>query len=472
MKEKKPHSLRHSLLFMSILFVLLLSFALTAISFAIYRSDMLSQYQTYAGDTIDFLARCVDGDDLEACIQSGEKSEKYEKLQLLANDLKETHRLEFIYIIKPLRLEPPDNMMDVFAAWTAWGKEDGTDGLTDLGMLTGDAYPPEVAAQYMARMDHDPTVTYFHNDTGFGNIYTAIRPIFNSRGEPVAVLCGDILVDNINAAAARYATAAGAAALLACALVLLLHNSWYGRRIVEPIKRLKAASAAFVEKCRGSDDISLMTMDDPDIHTGDEIEELSRSVVSMVGDVRSYAESVLSKEKELRSLKASVDRLDALAYRDSMTGAWNKAAYVTVASRLDWDILAGNAAFALVMADLNYLKRVNDKYGHDKGDLYLRRMHEIVQAGFPNSPVFRVGGDEFVVVVQDDDLRHCQELLDSVKKVMHLTQVNKRLEPWEQISVSFGCAYYQADDENAEAVFRRADAAMYEEKKRMHAGRE
>ena len=90
----------------SILFVLLISLALAAAGFAIYRYDMIARYQNYAGDAIDFIARCVDGDDMEECINTGRKSEQYEKLQILANDFKETHDLEYIYIIKPLKKNP------------------------------------------------------------------------------------------------------------------------------------------------------------------------------------------------------------------------------------------------------------------------------------------------------------------------------------------------------------------------------
>ena len=81
----------------------------------------------------------------------------------MTNDLKETHQLEFLYIIQPISENPPDNMMDVLAAYTQAGKDAGTDGLTDLGNFTGELYPPEVAREYLARMDKNPEVTFFTN---------------------------------------------------------------------------------------------------------------------------------------------------------------------------------------------------------------------------------------------------------------------------------------------------------------------
>ncbi|MBR1634565.1 MAG: GGDEF domain-containing protein [Lachnospiraceae bacterium] len=474
MKNKKYRNpLRKSLLAFSILFVVLISLALAAAGFAIYRSDMIKRYQNYAGDAIDFIARCVDGDDLEECINTGKKSKQYEKLQLLANDFKETHDLEYIYIIKPLKKDPPDNMMDVFAAWTSWGKADGTDGLTDLGNLTGDLYPTDVAEQYMDRMDHDETVTYFRNDTDFGKMYTAIRPLFNSEGEPIAVICGDILIDDISAAAYRYIMIAGGAAVLFGIFMLLAINFWFERRIVGPVSRLEASAGQFEEKCRNRADVFSLTMDDPDIHTGDEIEALSDSIISMVEDVREYAEDLLEKESQISDMKEYVNKMDVLAYRDSLTGAGNKAAYEKAAKRLDWDILAGNGAFAIVMADLNYLKKINDNYGHDKGNEYIKKMYSMIDNVFKESPIFRIGGDEFLIIAQNEEMEKCEEYIKKVKEDMQKLMQNKSLEPWERISTAFGHAYYEAGkDESTAAVFKRADAAMYEDKRSMHAERE
>lgn len=463
--------LRRSLLSVTIVFVVLISLVLAAMGFVIYRRDMIARYQNYAGDAIDFIARCVDGDDLEQCIDTGEKTEKYEALQLLANDFKETHDLVFIYIIKPLKKEPPDNMMDVFAAYTSWGKADGTDGLTDLGNLTGDAYPVDVAEQYMARMDHDPTVTYFRNDTDFGDIYTAIRPIFNSSGEPIAVICGDILLDDLQAAVLHYAMAAGVISLAAAVLVILLMNYWYGRRIVNPIAKLQRAAEQFEEKCCRHADVSELVIDDPEIHTGDEIEALSESLISMVQDVQGYAYDLLEKDNEISSMKEYVSKLDTLAYRDTLTGAGNKAAYEKAAKKLESDIRRGTASFAIVMADLNYLKRINDTYGHDKGNDYIRKMYGMIKAVFKESTVFRIGGDEFLIIVQGEEMEQCGDKIQKIKESMKKTMEDDQLKPWKQISTAFGYALYEKGD-TLRTVFKRADAEMYADKKKMHAERE
>lgn len=471
MKVSKS-SLRDSLIRVTTALVMSISVILSMLAFELYRRDMIEQYRNYAEDAIDYLARCVDGDDLESCMRSGQKSEKYEELQVLADNFKESHDLVYIYIVKPLKKEPPDNMMDVFAARSSHEKADGPDGLTELGRLTGNTYSFEMTEEYMARMDQDAKITFFRNTTDFGNTYTAIRPIFNSNGEPIAVLCGDIKMNEIYDSVIGLAAIASLTMLAYAAFVLILMNRWFAYRIVTPITRLQYSAGVVAERCRNRIDVSELLMDDPEIHTGDEIEALSVSIAAMVENVRDYACALVAKDEQIHSMQIHVSEMDELAYRDALTGAGNKAAYEKEVERLNRDILSGNPRFALVMADLNYLKKVNDTYGHDRGNEYLKKMYVMIKEIFRESNVYRIGGDEFLIVVQGREMEHCDELIGRIQDNMRLTREDDNSQPWEQMSTAFGSAFFRRGaDTDAEAVFRRADAAMYENKKRMHAAR-
>lgn len=434
---------------------------------------MINRYQNYAGDAINFLCRCIDVDDLEECMRTGVKSEKYEELQLLANNFKETHDLYFIYIIEPLKADPPNNMMDVFAAYTSWGKADGTDGLTDLGNYTGDAYPREVALQYMQRMDNDTKVTYFRNDTDFGRIYTAIRPLINSKGEPIAVICGDILIDDIYNAAYTYAITTFIVALVAGFLIIMALNHWYNRRLVHPIKNLENATGEIEAKCRRRAPVSELVMNDLNIHTHDEIESLSGSIASMVEDIRNYASDLIDNEKKLSAMEDKASQLEALANRDSLTGIRNKTAYDNEIKSLEYNLHLGNTDFGIGVVDLNYLKVINDTYGHEKGNEAIKNICRIVCVTFAHSPVFRVGGDEFAIILKDHDLENIDSLVEKFNNELAALAENKDLQPWEAVSAAIGYATYDADkDAGAVNVFKRADNNMYENKKKMHAARQ
>lgn len=96
--KKMKNSLQKSLIRISVIIVIFISISVGTLCFDIYRRDMISRYQNYAGDAINFLSSCIDVDDLEQCMRTGVKSDKYNELQTLANDLKETHDLFYIYI--------------------------------------------------------------------------------------------------------------------------------------------------------------------------------------------------------------------------------------------------------------------------------------------------------------------------------------------------------------------------------------
>ena len=470
--QKANNSLQKSLIRISVIIVIFISLSVGSLCFDIYRRDMINRYQNYAGDAINFLSSCIDVDDLEQCMRTGVKSDKYNELQTLANDLKETHDLFFIYIIEPLRADPPDNMMDVLAAYTLYEKTYEADELTDLGNYTGDAYPRDVALEYLKRMDTDTTVTYFRNDTDFGKIYTAIRPLINSKGEPIAVICGDILIDDIYKAAYTYALATFIVALIAGLLLVLALNRWYNKRIVRPIRNLENATGKIEDKCRKRAPVSELVMDEIDIHTHDEIESLSSSIFSMVEDIRNYASDLIDKDKKISDMQDKNSQLEVLANRDSLTGIRNKTAYDNEIKSLEWNLKLGKTEFGIGVVDLNYLKIINDTYGHEKGNEAIKNICHIVCVIFTHSPVFRVGGDEFAIILKGQDLENIDSLIDKFNQELSDLANNKGLSPWEAVSAAIGYATYDSDkDAGAINVFKRADNNMYENKKRMHAER-
>ena len=128
--------------------------------------------------------------------------------------------------------------------------------------------------------------------------------------------------------------------------------------------------------------------------------------------------------------------------------------------------LSHNAKFALVMLDCNNLKKINDQYGHEKGDLYLRAACDLICRVFTHSPVFRMGGDEFAVILQKDDYEARNDLLKRFD--IYADQINEDAEqPWEEVHIAKGIAVYDPKkDISVESVLQRADTRMYADKKR------
>ena len=201
------------------------------------------------------------------------------------------------------------------------------------------------------------------------------------------------------------------------------------------------------------------------IHTGDEIENLYAALVKTTQDVLTYFE-------KLRRAKRQVAEMDKLAHRDSLTGIKNKAAYDEATARLDKKIPDG-AEFCIVMIDVNYLKRVNDTYGHERGNEYLINAARLICAVFGEEHVYRIGGDEFVTIIAGEKVSLCKYFAEQFKAEMARKNANKLLEPWEKVSAAVGVAFFEPDkDKTVDEVFKRADKEMYANKLAMKAARE
>jgi diguanylate cyclase (GGDEF)-like protein len=149
---------------------------------------------------------------------------------------------------------------------------------------------------------------------------------------------------------------------------------------------------------------------------------------------------------------------------DALTGIKNRHAYLTAEAWLNQQIAERNQApFAIVILDVNDLKKVNDTAGHQAGDQYLRDACKIICNIFKRSPVFRVGGDEFAVIAKGDDYEHIEELVEE------LSDYNAEAERTGGIVIACGMAKYD-NDASVAHVLKRADHKMYENKSKLKAG--
>ena len=121
------------------------------------------------------------------------------------------------------------------------------------------------------------------------------------------------------------------------------------------------------------------------------------------------------------------------------------------------------------MLDLNDLKRTNDVYGHETGNELIITSAKIISDVFKRSPVFRIGGDEFLVILQNRDLEAADELLEKLNHECAAASVvaDNKVIP---ISIARGVATYDPEtDASFVDVFNRADDAMYQNKRMMKA---
>ena len=121
-------------------------------------------------------------------------------------------------------------------------------------------------------------------------------------------------------------------------------------------------------------------------------------------------------------IRAEADAAHQKACRDDLTGIKNKNAYGEFERRLNDQIESGDiGTFAIAICDVNGLKTVNDTMGHKAGDEYIKAASKIVCDTFKHSPVFRVGGDEFVAILKGDDFESRDDL---AKTFMNIAKHN------------------------------------------------
>ena len=150
---------------------------------------------------------------------------------------------------------------------------------------------------------------------------------------------------------------------------------------------------------------------------------------------------------------------------DSMTGVRNKRAYLEAEERLEFTVKeTEDPKFAISIIDINDLKYINDEFGHQAGDQYIREACRVVCTTFKRSPVFRVGGDEFCVISQGDDYENIKELLQKIED--HNTEALNN----GGVVIACGTAFNEKG-ESVSDVYKRADKIMYENKVKLKKGR-
>jgi diguanylate cyclase (GGDEF)-like protein len=238
--------------------------------------------------------------------------------------------------------------------------------------------------------------------------------------------------------------------LIYATIVLLASSAFtmlYAKRITGPLEELTEAADQID---RGNYDIEL------NYERDDEVGRLTSTFKRLAGHMRDH-----------------ITELNKRAYVDSLTHVRNKGAYSRYIEGIQERIDRKNdeVVFAVGMFDCDNLKYINDRYGHEKGDVYLMTACRLICRVFQHSPVFRLGGDEFCVILQNEDFQNkdalSQQFFDAMVEISSSAETE-----WEEVHVAMGISSYDKQtDHNVNDVVRRADELMYENKRMRKRGR-
>lgn len=329
-------------------------------------------------------------------------------------------------------------------------------------------FDPLYEMNYGIIEDHDIGFpAYITNTEEYGWLVTSAAPVYNGKGDLVCYAAVDVSMDDIRKEQQDFIASLAIALILMTVAICVITIRIIDGSLVKPLNLLSEAAL----KYRNSKSKQKASFDEIEIKTGDEIETLHRSMVQMERDIDNYIENLDKTRKQLTSTKQEAEEMNELAHKDSLTGIRNKLAYDQEDEKLRKELKEGKNEFGIAIVDLNDLKSINDNYGHDCGNISIVKIAQIICEVFLHSPVFRIGGDEFAVILKNNDYDKIDSLIEEFNQRLKALE-QEDIEPWEKVGASIGYALYDPTlDNSVDDVFRRADQDMYQKKKEMKKGR-
>lgn len=224
-------------------------------------------------------------------------------------------------------------------------------------------------------------------------------------------------------------------------LTLSIFTLFYTQKITRPLEELTAAAEQIDA---GNYEFTL------DYDGDDEVGRLTSTFKTLASHMNDH-----------------IQDLNTRVYIDALTSVKNKGAFTAAVEQLQQRIVdpEQHPEFAVAVFDCDDLKSINDQFGHDKGDAYLKCACRMICRTFQHSPVYRIGGDEFAVILQNGDYELRDELASNFNRAVEETAASDA-NKWEKPSVAMGVAVYTPGvDATAIDVVRRADKTMYVNKR-------
>ncbi|AGX43437.1 HD domain-containing phosphohydrolase [Clostridium saccharobutylicum] len=173
--------------------------------------------------------------------------------------------------------------------------------------------------------------------------------------------------------------------------------------------------------------------------------------------VKKGKDKVLAMLRDITKRKELEKSLEFLSYNDQLTGLRNRRFYEEELKRLD---VKENYPLTIILGDANGLKLINDSFGHEAGDEFIRTLAQIIKKGCQSEDIVaRIGGDEFVVLLPKTDNYKAEQI---IKNINNLVQ-NEKVQNIE-LSISFGYETKNHENEDINEIFKKAEDCMYKRK--------
>ena len=321
----------------------------------------------------------------------------------------------------------------------------------------------EVLEPFASRIDEmlessEPVYeTAFSPEDGY--LLSLAKPIFDENGNYIASACVDFSMEVLHRQNIRFIMILSFILVLVIIAVLLIFIFVLRNAVTYPMLSISVAVSGFRYDTECDLKSNLDSLRELDIDSKNEIEILYNALLTAEKDSLYYMSSYNKAENEIQTKDKKISELGNLALRDVMTSVGNKTAFTLKISEIkDTD------EYGIVLMDVNNLKMINDTYGHEAGDSYIIGVCRVLCDVYSHSPVFRIGGDEFAVILKGRDYENRQLLIESLAQTFDVIWAQNENNPCYRFSGSFGMADSTVCKTTRETI-RAADDAMYRCKK-------
>jgi len=193
-------------------------------------------------------------------------------------------------------------------------------------------------------------------------------------------------------------------------------------------------------------------------------EELSRQNELLRQDNATLENLVKERTRELEqlniTLQRQLDQIGKIASYDKLTSVYNRYMFEEILQKEVKRARRYGRPLSLVMVDVDYFKEINDRYGHQVGDLVLREIATTLQENVRDADIVsRWGGEEFVLILPNTNLEQAVSIAEKLRVIIE----ERRFEKGSRLTCSFGVTAFHMDD-TISTIFARIDKALYRAK--------
>ncbi|MDR0885048.1 MAG: sensor domain-containing diguanylate cyclase [Clostridiales Family XIII bacterium] len=429
-----------------ILMIVVISAVMMFIGYTKYKDSEEEYYFRMGETTAGIVAMEVDPDSLDTYLETLTTDKNYDDTMTKLRKAREICGAQALYIFQ-VKEDGINYIYDTDPSdmWCELGYFDPYEYKDDNGK--DELLYPNTTKKELQRGGDVDTIMGI---TQYGWTITVNYPLYNQAGICKGYVGIDLNVDKIVAERQTYLRNLSIIILITTAAFAIIYLIIMRKSIINPINEMsKAADSFLINNSDGEESIDDSAILSLDIHTKDELQNLSEALKSMVQKINKHLTDL-----HLVTIKSETDGLTKLLNR----GAFEQQVNAVLHLRTEKD-----QKDAFMMIDVDYFKTVNDTYGHAVGDMVLTQCAQALRRVMRESDIVgRLGGDEFAVYC-----RSISTLEMAEKKAQQIREEWLKIIPLggeKGITASIGIAFPPKDGEKYQDLFNAADDALYRAK--------